>query len=271
MLRNQEIELIAGLVEGSLADESEARLLLERSSEARAEYEAQKMAYEALRGAPPVSLRDSERAALRRDVWTAMSAADRPGVRTVPWYYRLGPVIAVLIVVVGVGTVLTRGGLDQRSAGDAATATTTALASGELPATTTHADDGGTESAEESTEPMAEAGDGAGSDLADADLAPLPPALEVAFSQIADAVRTRGDIRETVRFRTFATSEELDEVSQCLEAAGLPNYMAFGEFEDPSGGETTYLVVVQSNDEIGPDTQVVFIDTANCEIADVEG
>lgn len=271
MLRKHEIDLIAELVEGSLEDESEARALIERSNEARTEYETQKVAYEALHNAGPASMTESEKATLHRDLWTALRHDPQPAPTKAPWYSRLAPVAAALFVVIGLGAVLTQGVLNQQSGDEAATAETFAEASDGLAAETTRTESGGTEEAADTTEAMSDDAGGEAAELGDEDSAPLARALTTAFTDIAEAVRTKGDISEVVTFRSFATSEELEEVSQCLEGAGLPNYMTFGEFDDPAGGETTYLVAVQSNDEIGPDTQVVFIDTGTCEIAHVEG
>jgi hypothetical protein len=270
MLRKHEIDLIAGLVEGSLEDESEARALVAKSDEARAEYEMQNVAYEALRDAEPVSMTENEKATLHRDLWTALRQAPQPAPKRTPWYFRLAPVAAALFVVVGLGAVLTQGVLNQQSGDEAATAQTFAEASDGVAAETTRADSGGTEEAADTTGGLSDDAGGEAADLADGDAAALAPALTTAFTDIAEAVRTKGDIREVVTFRSFATSEESEEVSQCLESAGLPNYLTIGEFDDPSGGDATYLVVVQSNDEIGPDTRVVFIDTETCQIAHIE-
>lgn len=271
MLRRHEIDLIAGLVEGILEDESDARALIEKSAEARAEFEAQKVAYEALRSVEPVSMTAGEKATLHRELWTALRHDPQPSPSKAPWYLRLAPVAAALFVIVGLGAVLTQGVLTQQSGNDAATVDTFAEASEGLSADTTIADSGEAGDALDTTEAMSDDADDGAADVVREEAAPLAPALASAFTEVADAVRSKTDIHEVAQFRSFATSEELEEVSQCLATAGLPNYMVFGEFEDPVGSETTYLVAVQSNAEIGPDTQVVFIDTGTCEIAHVEG
>ena len=86
-MRSHEQELISALVEGRLEDEAEALALIASSPALRSEYEAQKLAYEALTAIPQAQLTDHERAALHRDVWTELQA--RPtslAVRT-PWYF----------------------------------------------------------------------------------------------------------------------------------------------------------------------------------------
>lgn len=110
-MREHELELIAALVEGRLEDESEARALIESSPELGEEYEAQKLAYEAMRDAGTASLRETERAALHRDLWTELRSGSTHASKT-PWYYRWVPVAAGLLVVVGLVSVLGQGGED---------------------------------------------------------------------------------------------------------------------------------------------------------------
>lgn len=268
MLRKHEIELIARLVEGNLDDESEARALLERSEQARAEYEAQKTAYDALRSAGPVTMTESEKAALRRDTWTALRQDPQPKARKVPWYYKLAPVAAALSLVIGLAAVLTQG------SNDAGEADSFDEISESLSADTTQADSGAIESAETTRAASGDGDDGAEADMADEEAAPTARSLEDVFAQIAEAVRTRDDMGDAAEIFPLGAREEVEEAARCLESAGLPNYSILGEFEAPSvsgDSPTTYLVVVQSNDEIGPDTQVVFIDTGTCRIAHVEG
>ena len=269
MLRKHEIDLIAGLVEGSLEDESAVRALIERSEEARAEYEAQRTAYEALRSAEPVAMSESEKAALHRDLWTALQQDPQPAKKT-PWYYKVVPVAAALFVIVGLGAVLTQGVLNQQSGDEAATAETFTEAAEGLSRQSTSGDGERSDTVETTAAASADADDNGGADLAAEEAAPLSPALVTAFTEIAEAVRTTGALDDETRFRFLGEPEELEKAAQCLESAGLPDYLIVGEFEDPPESETTYLVVVQSDDDIGPGTQVVFIDTANCQIAHVE-
>jgi len=270
MLRKHEIELIAGLVEGSLEDESEARALIDRSDEARSEYEAQKYAYEALSSAEPVSMTESEKAVLHRDLWTALRQDPQPNPKKTPWYYRLAPVAAALFVVVGLGAVLTQGVLTQQAGDEAATLETFADGAEESSADTAAAGNERAESANTTETISADADDGA-ADFTDDATAALAPALATAFNEIAESVRTRSDMGEAATFRSLGAADELEEAGRCLESAGLPDYSILGEFEDPSGSDTTYLVTVQPDDDIGPETRVFFIETGACELAHVEG
>lgn len=271
MLRKHEIELIAGLVEGDLEDESEARALIASSAEARSEYEAQRVAFEALQSAGPVYMSDDERAALHRDVWTTLRSDQQPMARTTPWYHRIVPVAAALFVIVGLGAVLTQGVLNQESGDEAATAETFTDMSEGLSAEPTMADSEEADGGDDTSEAMSGDGDDAAADATDEESALVTRALDETFSEIARAVRTRRDMGDAATFRPFGAADQAEEAARCLESADLANYAILGEFEDPTDDETTFLVTVQSNDDIGPDTQVVFIDTATCQIAHIDG
>jgi hypothetical protein len=104
-MRERDLDLIVALVEGRLEDEEEARALIESSSKHRLEYEAQKTAYQALSSAGTASLSETERAGIRRDVWSDLRSRPTPVVPANPWYYRWVSVAA------GV-----RGGRSRRSA-----------------------------------------------------------------------------------------------------------------------------------------------------------
>jgi len=129
-MRDNELELIAALAEGSLEDETLARALIESSEEHRTAYEAQKLAIDALRGADTVLMDDTERAMLRGDLWAALRAGQPAQGTASPWYYRWTPVAAGLLVVVGLIAVINRGGEDDATRGflEAAAETTTTAA-----------------------------------------------------------------------------------------------------------------------------------------------
>jgi hypothetical protein len=156
-MRDHDLELIAALVEGRLQDDSEARALIDSAPELRAEYEAQRLAFETLRGLGPTQLSDTERAALHRDLWTELrsGAEARPARR--PWYYTWASVAAGLFVIVGLVTVLDQTGGDQQVF-LAADLTTVADSINEEDAGSDSAAGGGEA---EVPEPPADAGDGA--------------------------------------------------------------------------------------------------------------
>ena len=105
-----EIELIAALAEGRLEDESEARALIASSEKYRVEYEAQKTALDALGEVATTRMTDVEKAALHRDVWTALSAEPVQGKKAAPWYFRWSYAAGALFLLVGLVAVLSQGG-----------------------------------------------------------------------------------------------------------------------------------------------------------------
>ncbi len=269
MLRRHEIGLISGLVEGTLDDESEARALIERSREAREEFEAQRLSYEALHRVDPVSMSDHERAKLRRQVWTELRRDPSPSRRATPWIYRLAPFAAALILVVGVLGVLNRGfqGADE-------TADTLAdTAAGLLGATTEQAGTDVLEAAGDDAAPAAE-GDG-GADLPEQQEFSQPMPAADFFSTVTNLVRSSGFDTSQRLLRDFAGETGFQDVTGCLETAGLSGYGLVGQVTntETAGDATTateYLVAIPAGIEIGPDTEVVFVSLADCEVAHVE-
>ncbi len=106
-MHEHDFDLIAAIAEGSAARGSEA--VLTGCTVCREELALQREAIAALKTAPFPVMSDLERARLHRGI----SAAFAPAKRVAPWYQRLVPVMAAaaaLLVVVGVGSLLTRGG-----------------------------------------------------------------------------------------------------------------------------------------------------------------
>lgn len=272
MLRKRDIELIAGLVEGTLEDESEARALVEQSSEAKSEFEAQRVAYRALRGASRVQMTDSERAELRRELWTDLTTTPTEPERRIPWYYKLAPVAAALFVMVGLAAVLTQS--DNDSAGstaeissglDGAASDTTQADSAD---TTSAASNLARESDEAEMDAVPESGDS--DDQARALLA--MPAAQF-YETVAESVRS-GDFTDTTSAQNDPAEAEIADQEACLNTSGLEDHTILGQARNvrPTDGDdpTSYLVVVPADEEIGPDTPVSFVDTETCELVHVE-
>lgn len=271
-MRDQELELIAALVEGRLEDETEARALIKSSPEHRAEYEAQKLAYEALRGAGTASLSEAERSALRRDIWTDL----RSGVGTkpvrAPWYYRWAPVAAGLVIMVGLVTVLTQagGGGDAATvAADLADSATTAADGAEggaavAPTSTASAMDeseGDGESASTFAEESAHDADD-GADVADA-------ADTALYAKQAARVR-EGDFRDE-RFQTYSEAGAL-EIESCLEEVDLKGYEIVALSEQPrettgttQAAETSIVVAAPENSDLAT-APIAFVELETCEV-----
>lgn len=260
-MRDNELELIAALVEGRLEDETEARALIASSPEFREEYESQKLAYEALQGAASVELTESERSALHRDVWTALRR-EKTVAGSSPWYYRWIPVTAAaLLVLVGLVAVLGQVG-GQDSAFDEIAADL-ADGGGENTAETTDSDsagadeagDDGAETFEESTESTAAASES------------LPDDPARYYAQEAERVR-EGEF--TGRMQTYDTESDRD-VSGCLERADLAEYLAVAILTPPdqvsqeSVGEPLVVVAVPEGSELS-DAIVAFVDLSSCQV-----
>jgi hypothetical protein len=260
-MRKHEIELIVALAEGSLEDETEARALIESSQKARSEYEAQKTALDALASVPSAELADIEKAALHRDIWTALSA--RPGVaqKTTPWYYRWSYAAAGLFVVVGLIAVLNTGAFSSEDA------SLERLGSAQESGSESTLASGGTVQADEGTDKGAEApsladdaGDGA-ADVAD-------PVVEF-FRENASRVRS-GQFNAALAVPENDQETIADQYSACISRAGLDDYETLGEItfaEAESYGlnpETPYLVAVPTAAPLDENTPVAFVELPTC-------
>lgn len=111
MHSEHDLDLIADLVAGRLDDPAPAEALIASCAECAEAYEAHRLVKAAVAAEPAVSLNDFERRRLHNALWSELAPArPEPRKATTPWWYRVAPVAAALVVVVGVGTVLTGGG-----------------------------------------------------------------------------------------------------------------------------------------------------------------
>ena len=227
-MRDHELELIAALVEGRLDDEAEARALIASSPEHAEEYAAQTLAYQALQDVGTASMSDGERAALHRDVWTALRAQPAAKAKS-PWWYRWTTVAAGLLVVAGSVAVLNQnlGGEDSMetfaevssaldSGEGADSATTTAAATGGETRDGDESDAGGGDVATDTT--TAEAEEQPGS---------APPEPAALYSSKAAEVR-EGNFEDAGAV-PYDDSEPVDPgleacVTQAIDDAGLDGY-----------------------------------------------
>lgn len=243
-MRDYEVELIAALVEGRLEDETEARALVASSEKHRLEYEAQKTALEALSTADPVSMTETEKAALHRDLWTALTTEQAPTKAKTPWYYRWSPVAASLLVVVGLFTVINQ-----------------------------NSDDASPEAADlvtDQTVQTTEAAEGAAADGgADA------PNEEATATFTNEAAKIRDGEYEAHFERsntTDAQGGESDTTDQCLIELGLDDYVTLGELPIltnlySTDDDATRTVLALRQDTGNPDTDpIAFVDVDGCEL-----
>lgn len=253
-MRDHEIELIAAFAEGRLQDESEARALIESSEEARAEYVAQQRAIDALRSAGPVEMTEHERAALHRDVWTALRAeAGDTGRERSPWYLRWSYVAAGLFVVVGLVSVLSQGGMDDSGdlGGDSTEMASDGVASTLAESDSSDTDRAGDDSAEGST-----AGD-TDSITEESDALQAAPAIDTGQLEEFAARLREGEIDEDA---LSSTGEG------CLDRAGLEEHRLVAELDL----ESRYLVAVPGEASIDAETTVTFVDGDTCEVVFID-
>lgn len=260
-MREHELELIAALVEGRLEDESEARALIDSSSELREEYEAQKLAYEALQESGTASLSDTERSALHRDLWTELRSGSAQPVSKTPWYYRWAPVAAGLLVVVGLVSVLGPGGEDAGDetftlAADSAETTTTAAAAGTT---------GGDAAPSDGQEPET-TGDAAGGSEEAADADTLSEEALNVYQREADLLR-QGVYGE--HLRSYDSTDRTIEA--CVEESGLDEHRILATLSAPMEETDTpederRLAVVSPEDAQLEAAPISFVDLEACEV-----
>lgn len=221
-MRDHDLELIAALAEGRLEDESEARALIASSEEAKAEFEAQKLALSALSGASPVTMTENERSALHRDLWTELRgpAAGSVSSRTSPWYYRWMPVAAGMVVLFGLVAVLNQSGGDGMEAAQDQTAGLSASDTTSAMAEEFAGDDADADETRGETGAIAPTSTMAAADSGDGSTAEPPSSAAAAFySAEADEIRS-GEEPVYRSLGDFSTTE----VEECLQQAGFDDY-----------------------------------------------
>jgi len=254
-MREHELDLIAAFVEGRLEDESEARALIESSPEMHEEYEAQKLAYEALQEAGTASLRDTERAALHRDIWTELRSGHAEPASKTPWYYRWAPVAAGLVVVVGLVAVLGQGGDDAGqetfTLADSAATTTTAAASDDgADGGEAAPGDGDDAALTESTSEEGEAAADRAASPEDADF------FTMQAQQVREGEFSGADLKS---FDATQTGEHTD----CLASIGLEGHRVVATTSSLDG--ETLLVTAPDQIDLS-EAPVGFVDPDSCEL-----
>ena len=253
-MRDHDLELIAALVEGRLDDETEARALIDSSPQHRTEYQAQRLAFEALRDAGSATLSETESARLHRDVWTALrtEAAAKPA--KTPWYYIWAPVAAGLFVIVGLVTVLNQiGGVEADQLALDLPVTTAADAEAPDPA-----ESGGGEASPtvaEETDGGATDTTAAGSDVSGDEAAAL---------YAAEAQRVRQGELSAPLLEYEEGRADADTDQACVERAGLADHRILATLTSPEDGHR--VAVAHPEDETLADSPIVFVDLTTCEI-----
>lgn len=242
-MHEHDLDLIAALADGSLADEAEARALVDACDVCRAEYRSQADVLAWIASAPRAEMTEPEKAALHRDLWTELRR-DPARTASVPWWQRWSYVAAGLFVVVGLAGVLNGVIGSGESGGSTA----------ESPVDLDLADRG-----DEAAPFLAEdnGSDGAGESAATTTAA-AEQAVTVPFPELADQVRAS---RETDP-GTGTTSPDAT-VTECLERVGLDDHIVVAELEL----DRVYLAVMARDEAEGT---VTFVAPDECEIAFVD-
>lgn len=266
-MRDHELELIAALVEGRLDDESSARALIDSSAEARKEYEAQKVAFNALRNAGTASMTDSERTALHRDVWSSLRGRTASGAGRRTWHVRLAAVAAGLFVLVGLAAVLTQGGADQGAFEEIAGGLAADGPVGEDETADRDAA-GGDDAAGDGAETFEDAA--ATTTAAASEPASESEALPLTYLE-EQAARVRAGEFSTHLRANDETSDE--DFAECLAAAGLDGYSAEAILTPPpemTGGAEVELVAAVPEASEEAEATVAFVDLDTCQLIHID-
>ena len=119
--QDHDLDLIAAFVEGRLDDPAPAEALVAACPECAHDFQSHQTVLEAVRVQPHATLDDLERRRLRAAVWEGIEAEPSPAAAppvparkaSTPWWYRIAPVAAALVVVVGVSANLVPQGGDS--------------------------------------------------------------------------------------------------------------------------------------------------------------
>jgi hypothetical protein len=267
-MRDHEIELISALVEGRLDDESEARALIESSPELREEYETQKLAHDTLRSLGTVAMSETERAALHRDVWSALrSDSGRAGRRT-PWYYRWAPVAAGMFVVAGAVGVLS-----QTGGPDAAVVAEDALDGAET--ATTEADPAslyGLASDEDEADELMERPTAEDDTEGTLETDSLEDSVTAFYAAEAAGLRA-GEDGETVS-QTHRLAGETEPLQRCVDETGLEGFEVFEtRFVSEDAGLhneiAPFIVAIPEDAELAT-APMAFVDLESCELVHID-
>lgn len=117
MHQNHDLELIAAFAEGRLDDTAAAEALVADCEVCAEIFRSHRTVLQAVHLQAPVAMSELERHRLHASVWDSLqtgasSSAVTPAKKAArtPWWYRVVPVAAALVVVVGIGANLLPGG-----------------------------------------------------------------------------------------------------------------------------------------------------------------
>jgi hypothetical protein len=226
---------------------------------------------------PDAALSDTERAALRRDLWTELRAPVGATAPSTPWYYRWVPVAAGLFVIVGLVAVINQDGSDTVTREFAAVTTAAAESDGGAVTGTDNGEAGqpGDAGSEGTVAPTGQppATDATTSETPPPTTETLAPPEQAYYEAEADKVR-EGEV-QGVEIEEQATEPTRADLEACVEEAGLQDYQVVAartatvpsattdETVDPAAQPTSYLAAVPSGATL-EDAPVAFVDFINC-------
>ena len=264
-MHRHDLDLIAALAEGSLEDESLARARVDSCAVCRAELEAQSAAIAALGLTGPAEMTEHEKAALHRDLWTALTTVPASPARVRRWSYRWSYAAAGLFVVVGLVAVLNQANTQE-----------VAETFSEVGAGLDQNGDGALTATQPAADKVAEGG------AEDAPTELARPASDLSFF-VEEASRLRaGDDFTASSFASRGEGLSAEDASRCLDEAGLIGFVVVGtaEHRQPVGGYAggldsdlvvnSYVVAIPEDREMGPGTPVSFVDIDTCALAHVD-
>jgi hypothetical protein len=107
MNHEHDLDLVAALAEGRSTDPVRAEELVHTCDVCAEAYHDHVLVLEAIAASPSPALGDLERRRLHSSIWSQIGeAAEPPAVRSTPWWYRLAPVAAAVIVIAGITVAL---------------------------------------------------------------------------------------------------------------------------------------------------------------------
>jgi hypothetical protein len=242
-MHEHDLDLIAALADRSLADETEARALVDACEVCRSEYRSQVEVLAWVASAPRVEMTELEKAALHRDLWTELRR-DPARAASIPWWQRWSYVAAGLFVVVGLAGVLS----GVVGSGDSGGATHES-----------RFDFDSAEGGDEAAPFLAEDGASDGGAESATTTAAAEQAASVPFPELADEVRASRESDPGM-----GTMSPDATVDQCLDRIGLDDHIVVAELEL----DQVYLAVMAADQ--GADRSVTFITPAECEIVFVD-
>lgn len=250
MHRHHDLDLITALVEGHLADPAPAEELVASCPQCADVFHTHLTVRQAVEGAERPAMTEFERRRIRGAVWEQLDrSATRASSSPTPWWYRIAPVAAIMVVVVGVaGILLTNpGGEDAGTASDPV--------AGDMRAAS---DDAG----ESAVEPMAETYEASGATESPAQ-ASATTAADAGADGLEQAALTSAELDEAASaFAERASAGEVgaDESFACWPAVETEEAVVAVESVELDG-EPVWFVAFGAGSEVN---SVAVYDEAEC-------